>query len=47
MQVGEEKHVSNFKLLSLTHETLRSFKAGVDRDWERAEWRLDWEAKPT
>ena len=28
-------------------ETPHSFKAGVDRDWERAEWRLDWEAKPT
>ena len=28
-------------------ETPHSFKAGVDRDWKRAEWRLDWEAKPT
>jgi len=28
-------------------ETPNSFKAGVDRDWERAEWRLKWEAKPT
>ena len=28
-------------------ETPHSFKPEVNRDWEKAEWRLDWEAKPT
>ena len=42
--------VSLFNSLSkstIQAEAPNSFKAGVDRDWETAEWRLDWEAKPT